>query len=106
MVTILTSGATRITALDRSPDFTQIKDEIGGGFLEPVPFFDTVMIKGEVRRCVAFCDEDGKLKNLDFNPGATLLWKSAQVRSRRGVNDVLVGPVAIVFGDDELLEAL
>ncbi|HEY1878292.1 MAG TPA: DUF3846 domain-containing protein [Caulobacteraceae bacterium] len=77
-----------------------LKDGIGGGYVEAVPSFKAY--QGE--RCVAFCDEDGKRKQMPVNQRATLLWHA--MRPEFIGRDVLVGPVVIITGDRELLEEL
>lgn len=68
-----------------------------GGFIEVVPHFDSF----EGKRCVAFCNEEGKLRNLPLNAEATGLWNWTK---RHG--DFLVGSIAIITGDAEFMESL
>jgi hypothetical protein len=102
---------------DRPPELQELKNAIGGGYLELVPGFTSIAASGIPRRrlrCVAFCDEHGKLAMRDrgiqaFNLTATLLWESAEhrVRDEHGdFIDYLVGPVLVLFGDDEFMESL
>jgi hypothetical protein len=86
--------------LDHTPDWREIKAGLDGGFLELVPYWNT--FRGE--RCVAFCDEHGKDKNLRFNHTANAEWQIAV--GRRITEDFLVGPIVIICGDDELLKEL
>lgn len=98
----------RIVPIAGEPQLDMLKDAIGGGYLEPVPYFTTIAHDGELRRCVAFCDEDGKQKKLGFNTTATFLWEAAMLRSA-GCScrpDYLVGPVAVAIGDPEFMESL
>lgn len=79
-----------------------------GGHIEVVPQFERIKIGGEWRGCVAFCNEDGKLRALPTNGMATSLWATAldmplEKLMRR---DVLVGPVVILFGDKAFLDSL
>jgi hypothetical protein len=89
-----------------------LKEAIGGGSIEVVPYFDTVQISGTPVRCVVFCDEEGKNKGQIENLRATALWETALQRQRlsltgpEGMRDYLVGKIAIVIGDDEFLAAL
>jgi hypothetical protein len=103
------------TPVEGEPKLELLKNAIGGGYIELVPGFDTIEQKpGEVVKCVAFCDEEGKLNGLPANTYATILWDKALRRhggpgllQRDGTAvDVLVGPIAIVIGDDEFMEAL
>jgi hypothetical protein len=83
------------------PRLEALKAGIGGGYIEVVPYF--TRYRGE--RCVAFCDEDGKLHGLPVNRVATALWY-AQLTEPLALRDYLVGPIVIVTGDRELLEEL
>jgi hypothetical protein len=90
------------------PTLELLKEGIGGGYLETVPYFLTIDHDGVRHNCVAFCDEEGKLKQFDHNPEATIRWDQAM---RRAVGcgcrpDYLVGQIAVVFGDREFMEAL
>jgi hypothetical protein len=69
-----------------------------GGYIETVPYFDNY--KNE--RCVAFCNEYGKLNGDPMNGTATRLWWDALGQP---VTDYLVGDIVIVQGAD-LLENL
>jgi hypothetical protein len=60
-------------------------------------------------RCVAFCNEYGKPQKLAINLRATKLWHQALpppglLAEDGSLADILVGSIAIVLGDDELLE--
>jgi hypothetical protein len=90
------------------PTLEDLKAAIGGGYIEAVPYFWTVDHRGVEHRCVAFCDEEGKLKGMPVNPFATALWDLA-IRRVKGVGcepDFLVGRIAVVFGDPEFMEEL
>ena len=77
-----------------------------GGYIEPVPFF--TQYRGQ--RCVAFCDEHGKQKGLTINEAANALWAMCPVPSpfvpAVSAGDVLVGPVVVLFGDEEFMASL
>jgi hypothetical protein len=121
--TILTirSNSQRILTKDYSkyPD-VKVFHDIVGGWLELVPFFDTIVWDAELHQCLAFCDEEGKLKNKPINMQATWLWKLALERSGRwtgikpvgnflqidAMPDHLVGDVAVVWGDREFMEEM
>jgi hypothetical protein len=94
--------------LDRVPDLLELQRLLNGGYLERVPGFTSIAHGGEAHRCVAFCDEDGKMKGLPVNHYATILWKFACVRIRPEETppDRLCGPVLIIYGDDELMSKL
>src|SRR5262245_12882175 len=108
MVTFAAGEAQRIREFDRAPTLDELKTAIGGGWIESVPYFDHIEWQGKWRRCWAICDEEGKLKGFDINPRATLLWGKV-LSAKHGVlrmNDILVGPVAVLFGDAEFMATL
>lgn len=72
-----------------------IKAGLDGAYLEVVPNFD----KYGNAPCVAFCDEEGKLKGLPLNPKATYLWYAC-LAPQPFVVDHLHGPIVIVTADD------
>lgn len=96
LYTIRAGGSLRVTPLDKPPTLEQLQTAVGG-YIEVVPGFET--FGGEI--CVAFCDEEGKLKGKDINPGATREWH-AQFPN----DDALVGDIVVVCGDDDLLAEL
>ena len=72
-----------------------------GGYIETVPYFDTY----EGEPCIAFCDEEGKLKGKARNITATDAWYYGLMS--RGIpvepfSDYLVGDILIVQGADLL----
>jgi hypothetical protein len=96
-----------------------------GGHIELVPYFTTVYVKTPeltLVDCIAYCNEEGKLKGLEVNGIATVLWDRALKRHRNsdgelmfpggliaadgGVKDMLFGPVVVLYGDAEFMEAL
>src|SRR5580765_6211004 len=66
-----------VTRLDTPSDLAFLKQAIGGGYIEAVPGFDTISHAGKRHACVAFCDEEGKLKGYPLNNHATTLWQAA-----------------------------
>lgn len=72
-----------------------------GGWIEAVPGLKTVTRLGKRLPCAAFCNEEGKLDGLPLNHAATAIWHAA-APAFSGV-DVLMGTVAVVLGDEELL---
>lgn len=90
-----------------------------GGFIEAVPEFNTIEFEGHLNSCVAFCNEESKLKGLPVNDTATGLWNSALLRLRTSVRfpngllrddgvflDRLQGKVVVIIGDKDLLATL
>lgn|SRR5262245_46980219 len=107
MVTFAAGEAQRIREFDRAPTLDELKTAIGGGWIESVPYFDHIEWRGRWRKCWTICDEEGKLKRLLVNPYATMLWaKSLSKHGAVRLDDVLVGPVAVLFGDDEFMATL
>lgn len=115
MLTIEPGADAPSAARDLAVDDTAMIHKAIGGYLEAVPGFLSIVHDGDVRRCVVFCDEDGKRSHKPFNEFATVLWHHALQRNgeRFGLMlpdgrlaDVLVGTVAVVLGDDEFMRAL
>lgn len=116
IVIVRSSGETTKIELPGEPTLDALKNAIGGGHLELVPGFTTIKIDGVEHQCAAFCDEEGKLEHrkLPVNNSATMHWNRALRRSGGGgllgkdglPIDVLVGDIAIVFGDQEFMAAL
>jgi hypothetical protein len=80
------------------------------GYIERVPHFDCVEYQAAIHPCVAFCNEEGKLKGMAYNAVATELWAHAMPYDLRRpdgqIIDVLCGPVVVLFGDAEFMAAL
>lgn len=81
-----------------------------GGYIEVVPHFDNIRHGEVVERCVAFCNEHGKLNRLPVNRAATEAWERAVPTGLRGPLgywlDFLVGDVVVLFGDREFMAEL
>jgi|GEM_PF-2584588 len=95
-----------------------------GGYLELVPYFNTMQLdaEGTVAVCRVFCNEDGKGQGLPVNRVATRMWHDALTRLEDGdgnqlyprglrgpdgaISDMLVGSVLILIGDDAFMKAL
>ena len=108
MLIISPSGSTKTVPLRAVPDLERLQEEVGGS-LEQVSSFDSVAYRGTTYPCVAFCDEEGKIKTKQQNIPATKLWINALARhgiSSAKLDDVLCGKVIIIFGDRELMDAL
>lgn len=98
------------------PPTLQFLQTAVGGYIEAVPGFDTYLppdVSEEgFEACIAYCDEEGKLKGTPVNETATFLWDQALKRKRpygiidpvtRRVSDVLLGPVIILVGSRRFL---
>ncbi len=69
-----------------------------GGYIQLVPGF--TKYKGD--DCVAFCNEEGKLKGLPINALATVEWRKCAPRNW----DILVGDIVVITGDRQFLDSL
>jgi hypothetical protein len=86
------------------PDLDEMRAKIGGGYIQVVPKWQQLP---DGRKCVAFCDEDGRMKGLPVNDAATALWHDELKRGGlSGEFDVLRGPVLCVSGDAAFMRAL
>ena len=95
MVIIPVEGEIIFKEITVLPEYDELKAALKGGLLEIVPRFNSYKMKP----CVAFCDEEGKLKQLPVNTRATAMWYVLV-----GINpDFLVGPIVIVAGEKEFL---
>jgi hypothetical protein len=96
------------------PTLDELRTAIGGGWLELVPYFNTIGVKpphsnsATVMDCIAFCDEKGKLKHAPFNEDATSAWEQSvrRITGNIAIEDHLRGTVLVLFGDREFMAAL
>jgi hypothetical protein len=113
IITLQLDGTRKVTQVIE-PHFELIKEAIGGGYVELVPLFNSYEHDGRWVKCVAFGDEEGKLKKFPINKEATVLWDKALRRANHPgllkpngqMADVLVGSICIVFGDKEFMAGL
>lgn len=76
-----------------------------GGDVELIPRFESYRDEhGQIRRCVAFCNEHGKLEQQPVNVYATHMWYTAL--NGLMINDYLAGDIAVVYGDDEFMRKM
>lgn len=73
IISLKVDGTKQVTVLDRALTLDDIKAAIGGGPIEMVPNFNAFRHDGNYMACVAFCDEEGKIKQLPINKYATML---------------------------------
>jgi hypothetical protein len=99
LIILKANGSVASASLDGPPSLDVLQTAVGGS-IETVPYFD----KYNGVSCVAFCNEEGKLDGLALNRQATQAWR--EVTGGRLTHDVLVGDIAIIQGDDDLLRAL
>lgn len=95
------NGVREEIPLDSVPDLALLQKWVGG-YVEVVPRFQ----KFENKRCVAFCNETGKLDGLQRNEAATRLWAALVNIPLESMPDVLVGDIAIVTGSQSFLNEL
>jgi hypothetical protein len=128
MLTISVNGTVKTTPLNGPPDLDTMQEAVGG-YITQVPYLDSVEHAGTVYQCVAFVDEEGMLKNKPVNEFANRIWDAAlkrsgneDVRYRVGalaraidpsvseqthpLKDSLLGPIVIIYGDNDLMSEL
>jgi hypothetical protein len=93
-----TDGTREVLKFDK-PIALEVLNKAVGGYIETVPYWNEHL----GRKCVAFCNEEGKIKSLPFNGKADLLW---HLERQAYVDDHLFGDVIVIMGDDEFMEAL
>jgi hypothetical protein len=114
IITLPCDGSRLATPIDRSPTLDRLRAAVRVRDIEVVPRFDTIEHAGMIVPCVAFCEEDAKLKRLPINKDATILWDAALLHAgypgllKAGgqISDNLCGQVAAVFGNPEFMRAL
>lgn len=97
--TIHTDGSVTIRVLNQ-PMSLRDKQGVVGGLIQIVPDFGRYADKP----CIAFCNEEGLLEGLAFNPVATAAWRKfldATAGPDGYVKDManLVGDVLVITGD-------
>ena len=107
LMIVRADGTTKTDTLRRVPSLRELQAMVGGP-IEVVPHVDLVSV-GESShdrktRIVALCNEEGKLLGLPINQLATDMWR----RSQRGfqIDDVLVGSVVFIWGDQSFMDQL
>ena len=85
------------------PSLSYMRDAVGGS-IESVPYFNSIVVFGKRWPCVAFCDEEGKIKEKEVNVRAQWLW--LQQRGAVVIHDVLVGDILVVYGEAKELKKL
>jgi hypothetical protein len=80
-------------------DFLDYLRRAVGGSIETVPYF----ARYDGKPCIAYCNEEGKIKGMPVNRTAQMLWMA---QTSIANHDVLVGNIVVAFGDDEFMEAM
>jgi len=130
MLTISVNGTIKTTPLNAPPALETLQEAVGG-YIQPIPYLHSIERDGTVYQCVAFGDEEGKLKKKPVNEAANRIWDAALKRSGHedvryrtgkmartldamvrgepppiGDKDFLVGPIVIIYGDNDLMSEL
>ena len=74
MITIGTDGGVEAVHLREPPKLEDLQKAVGGS-LELVPYWSDYFHEGALHRCLVYCNEEGKIKNLPPNPKAQTLWE-------------------------------
>lgn len=99
--------------LKEGPPLKWLREQVKG-HIELVPLFQSIKVGGIEHKCIAYCNEEGKLHLMPVNRTATELWDSSIKTINRGslrdkdgqYLDVLVGSIVVLFGDEEFMEDL
>lgn len=102
MIVIEADGRRSERALRNTPPLADLQRAVGGD-LQLVPAFRRVAHASGMQKCFVLCNEHGKYMNLPINLEANRLW---QLSAGEPLDDILVGPVVILFGDAEFMAAL
>lgn len=95
-------GVVTTTEVTTSPTLEQMQEAVGG-YIERVPYLDSY----QDVPCIAFCNEEGKNKNMPYNPTAQQIWVEAVRKTIPSpLWDTLVGPILILTGDEEFMDSL
>jgi hypothetical protein len=96
--------------MDRSIKLEELQAAVEG-YIEIVPFFNTLAFEGIVWNCITFCNEYGKINDLPMNRRATSSWEMALNRCGKTLSgpgarlaDHLVGSIVVIFGDKEFMK--
>ncbi len=102
LVTVKTTGEMTEQQIDVN-DLKALQKAVGG-YIEIVPYIDMFEYKGIIRKCIALCNEEGKLRDLPLNLTATRIWYGSMAnKGEPTTDDCLVGDVAFVFGSPEAM---
>ena len=97
-IRITPAGEVTETPLDHVPTLAELQAGVVGD-IEIVPHFT----RYAGSRCVAFCNEEGKLESFPVNAIATRLWRE---QFKRRLDDFLVGDIVIVAGPPAFLNRM
>ena len=100
---IIDDGVAESRTLLAVPELEELQEAVRG-YIEQIPYFEIY----EGQPCIAFCNEEAKLHGFPYNHPANSAWRIAfkAATGKTPEPDYLVGPIAIVTGDEEFLEAL
>lgn len=93
------------TELNASPGLDVLQKAVGGN-IEIVPYLDEFVTPNSRLKCVAFCNEEGKLNSLPSNFIANVIWAACLDTKKLNMFDNLCGDVVILWGDDEFMDSI
>jgi hypothetical protein len=97
LITVNVDGKINTKEITEIPNLEQLQNAVEG-YIEVIPYFT----KYQGKKCLALCNEHGKIKGLPANRTAQKLWEIAFGNPIK--LDHLVGPIAILVGPAEFLE--
>lgn len=86
--------------LVKPPALEELKEAVGG-YIELIPGFEAIQVGKALVPCVAFCNEEGKLKGLPVNIRFQAIWPEPWCNM-----DMVAGPVVILYGSISFMRAL
>ena len=103
-VVIYPDGSTMSSIHTRIPHWKELQSYVDGSF-QVVPHFSTYTYNGKkLKRGVAYCNEEGLIKHMPFNPAATKAWMEACPDGDPNMMK-LHGPVLFIARDKEADDA-
>lgn len=114
MLVLDPSGTIAVTKLEAVPDLKLLQQTVGG-YIEAIPGFNWITHNNVTSPCVAYCDEDGRRKHLEYNVMATAFWYKARgLPPEFAVLDclsghpenVITGKVVVIYGSKKLMSRL
>lgn len=92
IITIIRSDGTRnMLTCNKKSQYAFLRAAVGGN-IETLPYFN----KFEGKRCVAYCNEEGKLTGLPRNQHGQALWLDALMKRDGSLEHIDIGRTVIV----------
>jgi hypothetical protein len=99
-VTIYPDGSLESSCHTKPPQWKEIQKYVDGSF-QLVPYFSTLEYDGrKLNRGTAYCNEEGWVKNMPFNPLASACWLKACPKGDPERMQI-AGPLLFVAKDKE-----